>query len=130
KYGNASAGKVNGYNYATSKEGTMNASSEDLVVSTDQPKGKMVKVLFEPQTKLVDSLTYDITAWSLPYAYGLDAMATTKLVSKAVTGVTPALNAKNERSPGYIIKWNHIKDAEFLAELLKQDIKVRFTEKP
>src|SRR5690606_18486777 len=27
-------------------------------------------------------------------------------------------------------KWNHIKDAEFLAELLKQDIKVRFTEKP
>src|SRR5690606_10615426 len=129
-YYNASSGKVSGFDYATSKDGNMNVATTDLVVSTNQPKGKMVQVLFEPTTKLVDSLTYDITAWSLPYAYGLNAIASTKLVSKAVTGVTPALNAKNERSPGYIVKWDHLKDAEFLAELLKQDIKVRFTEKP
>ena len=36
----------------------------------------MVQVLFEPKTKLSDSLTYDITAWSLVYAYGLKAIAT------------------------------------------------------
>ena len=31
---------------------------------------------------------------------------------------------------GYIVRWNSLKDAEFLADLLKQNIKVRFTEKP
>ncbi|MEZ4791969.1 MAG: M14 family metallopeptidase [Gelidibacter sp.] len=130
QYGSASSGKVSGYDYATNKEGTMNATSEDLVVSTNQPKGKMVKVLFEPQTKLTDSLTYDITAWSLPYAYGLDAMASTKLASTSTTGITPNLNIKDGNATAYITKWNHLKDAEFMAELLKQHIKVRFTERP
>ena len=40
-----------------------------------QPKGRMVKVLFEQQSKLVDSATYDITAWSIPYSYGVNAWA-------------------------------------------------------
>ena len=35
----------------------------------------MVKVLFEQNAKLSSPLTYDITAWSLPYAFGLDAFA-------------------------------------------------------
>lgn len=130
KYGNASNGKVSGFKYATSNEGSLNANNSDLVVSTNQPKGKMVKVLFEPQTKLSDSLTYDITAWSLPYAYGLDAIATTKLASTSVSGITPTLNTKDTKAIGYIAKWNHLKDAEFLSDLLTQNIKVRFTEKP
>ncbi len=129
KYGNSSDGKVSGYNYSSSKDGNMKTTSADLVVSTNQPKGKMVKVLFEPQTKLVDSLTYDITAWSLPYAYGLDAMVTTKIVSPTVKGISPVLNVKDANATGYITKWDHMKDAEFLADLLKQNIKIRFSEK-
>jgi len=40
----------------------------------------MIKALFEPDGKLSDSLTYDITAWSIPHAYGLDAIASTSLI--------------------------------------------------
>lgn len=129
-YGYATSGKVTGFEYATGKNANMNTSTKDLIVSTNQPKGKMVKVLFEPQTQLADSLTYDITAWSLPYAYGLDAVATTSLVSTEIAGVTPMLNTKDTKAVGYLTKWSHMKDAEFLSELLKQNIKVRFTEKP
>ena len=53
------------------------AERGDLVVPATQPKGTLVKVLFEPTTHLADSLTYDITAWALPYVYGLDAYALT-----------------------------------------------------
>lgn len=130
QYGYATTGKVKGYNYGTGKDGTMNVTSEDLVVSTNQPKGKMVKVLFEPQTKLTDSLTYDITAWSLPYAYGLEAVASSKLASTSVIGITPLLNIKDTNATGYISKWNSMEDAQFLADLLQQNIKVRFSEKP
>jgi hypothetical protein len=130
KYGNAYNGKVSGLKYSTSSTGSINTTSNDLVVSTNQPKGKMVKVLFEPNAKLIDSLTYDITAWSLPYAYGLEAIATTSLISSNVSTSNKVSNSKNTNATGYIVRWNSLKDAEFLADLLKQNIKVRFTEKP
>ena len=58
-------------------------SEGDLVIHTNQPKGKMVNVLFEPSAKLADSLTYDITAWSLPYAHGFKAVASKSKVSSS-----------------------------------------------
>lgn len=130
KYGYANSGKVSGYDYNTSKEHNYTSTAKDLVVSTNQPKGKMVHVLFEPTTKLVDSLTYDITAWALPYAYGLDATASKVLIPTSVVGMTPTLNTKDSNAAAYIVKWTHLKDAEFLSELVKQNIKVRFTERP
>ncbi len=129
-YGFATGGSVNGLNYQGNK-GSMDASGA-LVVSTNQPKGKMVKVLFEQDAKLVEPLTYDITAWSLPYAYGLDCVASTSLVS--ANGTNPFMKPINQVAPatamaGYIVEWNSLYDASFLADLLQQDIKVRFSEK-
>jgi hypothetical protein len=129
-YGYAGSGKVSGYDYSSNTSGSINTSSKDLVVSTNQPKGKMVKVLFEPNAKLSDSITYDITAWSAPYAYGLKSIASNSLVPTSVVGMTSSLNTKNTNATGYILEWNSMKDAEFLTELLKQKIKVRFSEKP
>ena len=128
-YENSSASKVSGYNYSSGQQSTMNVTSNALVVHTNQPKGKMVKVLFEPDAKLVDSLTYDITAWSVPYAYGLDAIASTSKVSSSKLFERKTLQILYE-AYGYVSKWNSIEDAQFLAELLKENFKVRFTEKP
>jgi hypothetical protein len=130
KYGYSSNGKVTGYKYSTATQGNINTSSKDLVVSTNQPKGKMVKVLFEPNAKLSDSLTYDITAWSVPYAYGLEAVESNNLVATTAVGKTPTLNSKTASATAYMLNWDSLKDAEFLANLLQQGIKVRFTEKP
>lgn len=128
KYGFSNGGNVKGYNYTTKKNGSMDAK-DALVISTDQPKGKMVQVLFEPHTELTTPVTYDITAWSLPYAFGLQAMASTTLVSVSTPGETNTVgNTSSPSAAGYIAKWNSIKDAEFLSELLKNDIKVRFSE--
>ncbi len=129
-YGNASGSRVSGHSYQSNTDGSMTISSDALVVSTNQPKGKMVKALFEPDGKLSDSLTYDITAWSLPYAYGLETVASTSLISTQSVGTTPIENTKNANATGYMLNWNSLQDAEFLADLLKQNIKVRFTEKP
>jgi hypothetical protein len=129
-YGYAGSGKVSGYDYGSNTSGNINTSSKDLIISTNQPKGKMVKVLFEPNTKLSDSITYDITAWSAPYAYGLNGMASSSLVSSSAIVNTSTLNTISTSATGYILEWKSMKDAEFLTELLKQKIKVRFSEKP
>ncbi|MDX1461890.1 MAG: M14 family metallopeptidase [Marinirhabdus sp.] len=129
QYGVRSSGTVNGYNYGTNEKGSLDAT-DALVVSTNQPKGKMVKVLFEPDAVLTEPLTYDITAWSIPHAYGLEAVASTSLVT--ADRELPTYNINNMAAPnaaGYILEWNSMYDAQFLAALLKEDIRVRFSEK-
>ena len=129
-YQNANTKTVSGFNYTTGKQGSMAITDDAMVVHTNQPKGKMVKVLFEPDAKLTDSLTYDITAWSLPYAHGLDAIAsTTKISSKKAVESSKSLQALSD-AYGYVSKWNSLKDAKFLAAVLQQNFRVRFTEKP
>jgi len=129
KYGFSSGGNVSGYNFSESKSGTMDATGA-LVVSTNQPKGKMVHVLFEPEAELSEPLTYDITAWSIPYAYGLETIASTSIVN--TNGNAPTTLYNNTPMPsgaGYIGKWDDISDATFLAALIKSGILVRFSEK-
>lgn len=129
KYGFSNGGNVNGFSYTANGNGSMNAEGA-LVISTNQPKGKMVKVLFEQNAALSDPLTYDITAWSVPYAYGLDCVASTSLVS--ATGSNPAYKEVNQmfaNAAGYIVPWNSMADAAFLSDLLQNNIRVRFSEK-
>ena len=130
RYEQAKKGTTKGYHFNTQKEDKFTISNNDLVIHTDQPKGKMVKVLFEPTTKLLDSLTYDITAWSLPYAHGFDAIASkTKVNSSANTNSKKVTNTIDKNAYAYISKWNSLEDATFLGALLQHNIVPRFTEK-
>jgi hypothetical protein len=129
KYGYKSNGTVSGFNFSTISKGSLNVNNA-LVVSTNQPKGNMVKVLFEQEAKLSNPLTYDITAWSVPYAYGLETIASTSLISTDKNTLSNNItNTALASGAGYISKWNSMYDASFLAELLKNNIKVRFSEK-
>jgi len=122
---------VKGFNYKTGKAGSLRTNSESLIISTNQTRGTLVKVLFEPDARLSDSLTYDITAWSLPYAYGLDAIASESLISntsqKENSSKKEALNANTY---AFLTDWNGMDDARFLAELLQKNIRVRQAQKP
>jgi hypothetical protein len=130
RYESAKIGSVKGYNYNTQEEGRFDVNNSDLVIHTNQPKGKMVKVLFEPNAKLADSLTYDITAWSLPYAHGLNAIASKSSVNSSKNNSTSIVtNTINASAYAYISKWNSIDDATFLSDLLQNNIVPRFTEK-
>ncbi|MDP5082002.1 MAG: M14 family metallopeptidase [Winogradskyella sp.] len=128
-YESANTKSVSGYNYLSGEQGSMAVTNDAMVVHTDQPKGKMVNVLFEPDAKLSDSLTYDITAWSIPYAYGLEAVASTAKVGSSIASKSKSLDVLND-AYGYVSNWNSLKDAQFLATLLQEKFKVRFTEKP
>ena len=130
-YEHTESGSVKGYDYSSLKEEKMSVSLSDIVVHTDQPKGKMVKALFEPVTKLEDSLTYDITAWSLPYAHGFKAIASRNKVNSVLNVKSITIkNSIDKYSYAYISKWNSLADATFLGALLKANITPRFSEKP
>jgi hypothetical protein len=130
RYENAKNGSVKGYNYGSQKDDKFDVNNTDLVVHTNQPKGKMVKVLFEPNAKLADSLTYDITAWSLPYAHGLNAIASKSSVNSSKnTNTNSFKNTLDASAYAYLSKWKSIDDATFLGALLQHNIVPRFAKK-
>ncbi len=125
--------KVKAYNYNTKTTENFTTNKNDLIISTNQPKGKMVKVLFEQETQLSTPITYDITAWSLPYAYGLQGFATennitfdSELVEVNKQDYT---NKIAENAYAYLHKWNEVSDAELLGDLLENGFNVRFSYK-
>ncbi len=131
KYGGTSAKTVKGFAYRSGKSETFNIDQNTLVVSTDQPKGRLVKVLFEPDAKLSDSLTYDITAWSLPYAYGLEALASeSKVPTSLFRRDTLEPIEADPSAYAYITDWNSMVDARFLSSLLQKGIRVRSAQEP
>lgn len=132
-YQTAVGGAAKGYDYFTGKTDAFTVENGDLVISTMQTKGVLAKVLFEPKSKLEDSATYDITAWSLPYVYGLQAYAVKEKLAvvdyhKVASAVQ--INASSVASVyGFIKPWQSFEDAKFLAQLMKKGIKVRMSEK-
>jgi hypothetical protein len=130
KYGFASNNRtVSGFNYETKSKGNIRTSTNDLIVSINQPKARLVKALFEPVAKLSDSITYDITAWSLPYAYGFKAIASERIVPANNRQLTVNNSTVNRSAYAYTFKWNHLSDSRLLADLLEQNFRVRFNRK-
>jgi len=121
---------LRGYNFATGREESFSVSDNDIVISTQQPKGVLVNVLFEPKTKVVDSATYDITAWSLPYVYGLNAFATRQAVTSAGEVSRPTVNNAPTDAYGYVIRWNGVPSVKLATTLAQKGIQMRFNEEP
>jgi hypothetical protein len=121
-----------GYNFETKKAANFRIQRNDLVVSLKQPAAVLANVLFEPETKVTDSNTYDITAWSLPYAYGLSAFATKENISGAFAAPEEMTESPGavEKPYAWILPWSGLEDARILISLQRSGIKVRLAEQP
>jgi hypothetical protein len=129
KAGKASTG-LSGYDYTTGLEAKFAVGENDLVVSAHQPKGLFAQVLLEPESAIVDSNTYDITAWSLLHAHGLEAFATKQRVDPAGQGYDFAKQENTVAATpyAYLAAWNSMDAARMLAEWTKQGVVCRHAE--
>ncbi|MDG5766785.1 M14 family zinc carboxypeptidase [Balneolales bacterium ANBcel1] len=138
--------RMSGRNYLTGRDETRRTSGKDIVIPLAQPKSALTRILFEPNPELPDSNTYDITAWALPYAYGVQAWAADGRVRMDEAAVRvepryrPLKGAPNEPADdsgqtdvaghyAYAIPWGDVNDAAFLAGLMQEGIHVQLAEK-
>jgi hypothetical protein len=128
KYGHASAGKAaRGFDYQLQTVSNFNLTTDDIIINIHQPKSRFITTLFEPQSKLSDSATYDITAWNLMYNYNLKAFALNERINigRAYQSRAADNSVVAEKPYAYIFKYESLRDVEFLAALHKKNIKVR-----
>ena len=101
-----------------------------MVINAYQPKSVLLHVILEPQTFVADSTTYDLTAWALPYAYGLKAYALKESIKPAqaqISSSTLPSSVNKQGAYAFVAPWRSINDVKFLAQLFKENIKVRCT---
>lgn len=133
RYGRAGiTAPAKGYDYTLGKDTSFEVSPNDLLISAFQPHSVLLQVLFEPEHHLSDSLTYDITAWALPYSYGLEAYALKqRLDPKKPYEPFEAQEVKLAAPPyAWCIHRHSLAEAKFLGELLENGVKVRYAMKP
>lgn len=130
----AGTASYNGINYFTGKSEPVKTNKHDIIINANQPNANLLKVLFERNSRLSDSVTYDITAWSIPFVYGLTTYGLNNYVTNlSKTPDTQALNSGftgPENSVAWVVRWNGLNSVRFLSKILQQKIKVRFAEQP
>ncbi|WPU94469.1 M14 metallopeptidase family protein [Mucilaginibacter sabulilitoris] len=120
-----------GFDYFTGKTEQYKVGADDMVINAHQPKAVLLHVLLEPKTFIADSNTYDITAWALPYAYGLKAYGVKESLKPASSrqSIAKPQQLINSRAYAYVATWQSVNDVKLLSALLKKGIKVRYSEK-
>ncbi len=129
-YGTLRSSSFRGINYNNNKEEPGKLKQYHIAVSTAQPRSVLAKVLLDPNTIVPDSNTYDITAWALPYAHGVDAYAVKEALSIDQSPVWATSKEVQPSSYGYIVKYNSVASLRMMSEMLKQGIRIRYTEEP
>lgn len=132
RYGHPAAQKPSrGFDYQTQTTTTVAVNPADVVISAYQPKSRFLTTIFEPDSRLPDSLTYDITAWNLIYSYDLKAFALQERIAVArnYEKKKPDHSKLSERPYAYIFDYNSFTDAAFLAGLITSEIRVRCAER-
>jgi hypothetical protein len=148
----AAQGNFTGVDYETGKIASFRTGVGDIAINANQPKSDLLRVLFERNSHISDSVTYDITAWSVPFVYGLQAYGLNAFVSPSAGGGSPAgtslagaaadaaglshgagavgADSIHPEEYAYVVRWTGMHSAKFLAELLKKGVRTRFAEQP
>jgi len=142
------------HDYYSKTVGAREFKSGTLIVDMAQSQGPFAKALLEPisdfepefiqrqMAKLkndkagkpdpvLDSYEfYDTTAWTLPYAYGLQAYWCESAPAVSATVPNPPKPDTSESSVGYVLPYSDREDALFVGRLLSAGIKVSQNTRP
>lgn len=113
-------------------EGQKFLKETSFVVPANQIQYKVIKTIFEKTLNYKDSLFYDITAWTMPLAYGLPSAGLNAANFSANLLGNPVKDMKTvgEISGGksnyaYLVNWSDLNSPALLYELLQAGLTVK-----
>ncbi len=120
----------------TAGEDAVDLPAGTWVVPSGQPMGRLARVLLERDPAVEDRDTYDITAWSVPPMFGLDAMAyfgpvdalAVEPVDPAAAAVVPVAPTRGEDDAdavALLVPSDHRGFVHVLAEATRQRVWAR-----
>ena len=109
------------------------------VIPSDQNQYRFVKALFERRTTFTDSLFYDVSAWTMPYAFNLPFAElegrdySDDLLGKKIDGLPEFPTGElrgGESDYAYVFEWDEYYSPQALHRLLDAGVRVKVASKP
>jgi hypothetical protein len=124
-------------NFRDGKRGTNVFPKGSLIIGTEQPRHLFVNSILSRDLQIEDSVMYDMSTWSAPLAYNLEAYSVN---SPILVDTEPVTSAEKEgrvisvgpagKAYAYVIRWNQRTAPKALAKLWKMDYRVRAAHEP
>lgn len=122
--------KVVAFNYKNKKNDNVTLEKNDIVISAYQSQSKLMQVMFEPESRSEDSLSYDLTAWAIPYVYNISAFATTERLAVAAYSdekeASPASGNGTTTPYAWAVPMSGFNELKFMALLYREGVNVRY----
>lgn len=111
--------------------GRMFQEGKSYIIPTDQPQAKLIEAMFERRTAFEDSIFYDVSAWTLPYAFNLpfaelgsQDFGNELLGNKVESPEMPSGELIGGRSNyAYLFEWNEYYAPRALYRLQKEGVR-------
>jgi hypothetical protein len=102
------------------------------IVPKQQKNNRLLKTMFEQRTTFQDSLFYDISAWTLPLAFGLNVsdQGKIKYANKLSTPSLPKGSLTQKSNYAYILPWSDYYSPKALYRLLSKGIRAKVAMQP
>lgn len=99
------------------------------IVSLNQPQHSLIRGIFEKTFEYKDSLFYDITAWTMPLAFGLPYASLATMPALGASVDVPAMPVGEmiggKSNYAYLVEWDDLNAPAALNELLNAGIVVK-----
>ncbi len=114
-------------------------SGSSYVIPSDQKQYRFVKALFERRTTFSDSLFYDVSAWTMPYAFNLPFAElegrdySENLLGNKVDGLPEFPNGEvvgGKSDYAYVFEWDEYYSPRAVNRLLDAGVRVKVASKP
>lgn len=116
---------------AVTLEGKTYTSRGGYVVPLNQPQYRLIRAMFNKMTTFQDSLFYDISAWTLPLAFGLDytevgsKQYTSSLQGEKFTNNFPHGTRHGKSKYAYVFEWQGYYAPRALHRLMEAGVKTK-----
>ncbi|WP_020567290.1 M14 family zinc carboxypeptidase [Neolewinella persica] len=124
-------------NFRDGKRGTNIFPKGSLIIGTEQPRHLFVNSILSQDLQIEDSVMYDMSTWSAPLAYNLEAYSVNTPI---LVDTEPVVWTEKEgrvipvgsagKSYAYVIRWNQRTAPKALAKLWKMNYRVRAAKEP
>ncbi len=98
------------------------------IIPKNQKNSRLIKAMFEKRTTFQDSLFYDVSAWTLPLAFGLDysegaILANAGAKVESLEAKQGSVSAKSDYA--YLMPWNDYYAPKALNQILEKDLRAK-----
>jgi hypothetical protein len=120
-----------------SNDATVNGKNfkkeNSYVVPLNQRNIRLIKAMFEKRTTFIDSLFYDISAWTFPLAFNVDYEEVNSFgnIGREISSLAPLKGSIGEKTNyAYLFEWHEYYTPKALNAILNKGIRVKVGKTP